>query len=319
MFVLLLITMLVTASQGCPFFQMIPTNVSSTTNYTLLSKAMVAGMSNAMTIIVCDEAIVQANEILPVINSSLSIMGVNPVGTEFAYLTITNLNLDSVFIVNASNSDLVIFENLNIVYEKTLFSVVGRSQLIVTNLKCWFGETCISVNTGTVGLTHPGVIVDTVGFIANDIGILWYNGYITCLHCTFYDSLVAAVLLRNLYPTPTDYITMYDHHYINVADPSAQQTGPGQPLMPPLSVSAAYVDGTDFYNCQTYVILPLPNLNGAFGDFSNGTCPICPDCGTVNVKASAAGEVIGGGIVLVAILLLCVLYSRNKPKPKAYK
>jgi hypothetical protein len=288
-------------------------------NYTSFASGLQAAMLNAIPLIVCDGAKVKQNETIPQITNSVNIVGENPIGQRFAYFTIENPDLAYIFIINTANTDIVLFENLNFIFETTLFQIIGDSHLTLLNSRCWFGDTCVEVATSQTALiVNPGLEADTVTFMANGIGILFISGYITCHHCTFYDSLVASVLLRNPTQTPNDYITMYDHHYENVLFPIAQQLlGPGGPLNAPSVISNSYTDVTNFFNCQSYKILPLPTLDGTFGGRSisaslSSTNTTCPDC---NCSQSVIVDIIMGMSFLIFLILLWILVSRNKSKP----
>lgn len=303
---------------ACPFYQNIATNISNTVNYTIFANGLQAAMLNDLPLIICDGAKVRLNETIPIITKSVTVIGENPVGQRFAYFTIENPDLNPAFVINAANTDIVMFENINFVFETTLFQILGDSRLVLSNSRCWFGDTCVEISAALTGIiAPPGLEADTVTFMANGIGILFYSGHIKCNHCTFYDSLVASVLLRNPTPTPADYIEMYDHHYANCLFPIAQQLlGPGGPLNAPSIVSDSYTDATNFFNCQSYKILPLPTLDGTFGgksfseSMTNTTCPDC-DC----ASASVIGDIIAGLSFLIFLMLIWVLVSRNKSKP----
>ena len=97
---------------------------------------MVAAMENNFCIIVCNNAIVFANETLPNITSSLCVTGDTPTGNVFPYLTVENNITSPTFFINASNSASVVFESINIINAGTLFSIVGESQLTLANMRC---------------------------------------------------------------------------------------------------------------------------------------------------------------------------------------
>jgi hypothetical protein len=304
---------LIPQTKSCPFYQNVPTNTTSTTNYTTLSSAMIAAMENNFCIVVCDKAFVFANETLPNITSSLCVTGDTPIGMVFPYLTVENNLTSPTFFINASNSDSVVFESINIINAGTLFSIVGESQLTLLNMRCYNGQVCVEVNSSTTrGLLQPGLYADTASFMANAIGILNINGWVNCKHCTFYDSLVSSVLTRNTSPNPWVYFEMYDQHYINSLYPIALQYAPGEPIAPPAGISSTYADSTNYFNCQTYATV------NAFGAGEGcPPCAACPSCSSRNILQVLFG--IGVWILVFACLFTCCRRNKTDKVKKSYQ
>ena len=302
--IIIILLALLGNSHSCPFYQLTPSNESATTNYTLLSTAMVAAMDNSYCIIACDGAVVQANETLPNITRSICIMGETPVGTVFSYLTIENNITTPTFFVNASNSARIVFENINIVNAGTLFEIVGQSQLTLLNMRCWFGNICVQVQTSTTsGLVPPGLFADTATFMSNAIAILNINGWVYCNHCRFYDSITASLLTRNPSSNPWAYFVMYDQGFINCLFPQGLQYAPGDVLSPPAGLSNYYVDSTNYFNSQTYAELQ------SFGAApACEPCAACPSCPSTNIVQLLFG--IGLWVLIIACVATCC--RRNK-------
>ena len=304
MFIFIVAALLLWQSRACPFYQNVPTNTSATTNFTSLGAAMNASMANDYCIIVCNGASVAANETLPVITSSLCIMGETPVGTVFSYLTIDNNITSPTFLVNASNAARIVFENINIVNSVTLFEVIGQSQLTLLNMRCWFGNICVQINTTTInGLVPPGVVADTATFMSSAIAVVQVNGWFYCTHCVFYDHATAALLTRNPSTNPWQFFVVYDQTFINVLYPYALQYEPGQTIAPPAGITATFVDKTNMFDCQTYAQV------FAFGDSGNcQPCSECPTCPSVNIIQIILA--IGLWIAVASCLAVCC--RRNK-------
>ena len=304
---------LIPQTKSCPFYQNVPTNTTSTTNYTSLSTAMIAAMENNFCIVVCNNAVVFANETLPNITSSLCVTGDTPTGSVFPYLTVENNITSPTFFINASNSARIVFENLNIVNAGTLFSIVGESQLTLANMRCWFGNICVEVNSSiTRALLPPGLYADTASFMSNAIAVVNINGWVYCMHCTFYDSLVASLLTRNPSSNPWAFFVMYDQHFINSLFPQALQYSPGDTIAPPAGISSTYTDSTNYFNCQTYAVL---NTFGA-----GETCPpcaACPSCSGRNILQVLFG--IGVWILVFACLFTCCRRNKTDKVKKSHQ
>lgn len=261
---------------ACPFYQLIPTNVSDTTNYTSLNEAITAAKTNNAPVMVCDGAVVTANETIDTIDQGVHIIGDAPPGKRKAYLTFETESDDFVFTIDAGNGDLVVFENINIVYDNYLFLVKGQSQLTLTNFTCWFGLKCVTVVADTTGVIPPGLVIESSAFMMNAYAIFHSSGHIRCTHCSFYDSLTGAVITNNTAQNPFSFINMYDHHYINVLFPIGVQ-GLSTSVISAPTFSDEYVDSTRFFNSQTY----FDPTSGAFGSDSGGgtaTLPPCEKC-----------------------------------------
>lgn len=306
----LALTILCACCQACPFYLDLPTLTSPTTNFTRFSDALAAAIANSLPLIVCDQAKITANETIPTITSSVVITGELTPGSPFPYLTVENLQLDPIFVIDAANGDVVLFENLQIDFKTTLFSIQGQAQLTLLNFKCWFGITCVQVSTLTTGSVPPGLAGDTAVFMGNAIGILHNTGFVTCNHCTFYDSLVAAILTRNPAPNPFIYITLYDHHYQNVLFPLAAQTAIEQPLVAP-ELSPSYVDMTDFFACFDY---QKPSSTEQL--FGSAGCPptttACPVCASCQNTSSPTQIIFSIGLLLLIAFVISTCASRNR-------
>jgi len=301
---ILLLVVFISQSLTCPFYQNVPTNTTQTTNFTTLGAAMNASMANDFCVIVCNGALVGFNETLPVITSSICIMGETQVGTVLAYLTIENNITTPTFLVNASNTARVVFENINIVNSGTLFEVIGQSQLTLLNTRCFFGNVCVKINTTTINaLLPPGVLGDTVTFMSNAIPVEQITGWFYCTHCTFYDSLTAALLTRNPSSNPWQFFVLYDQTFVNVIFPYALQPYAGAVLSPPAGITANFVDSTNLFDCQTYTQF---TSFGAAGD-----CPACAACpSTPSVNIVQILFAIGIWLLIFACYAVCC--RRNK-------
>jgi hypothetical protein len=313
----LVICMIYTAA-GCPFYQNVPTNVSATTNYTKLCDAIQAAEDNGAVVCVCDGAYVDVNETVCNISRGVTVSGCTVTGTIFPYLTLEN-NQTTAFYINVSNGEPVVFEYINIVFGVpfygTAFTVVAQSQLTLSNMRCWFGFACVQVMSQTVGLTPPGVVADTVGFISNDYAILHFTGFVTCTHCTFVNSLIGSLVTRNVFPPAsnnpwTAFFTLYDVHFMNVLYPMSIQLTLGGVMNPP-TLSDNWVDAQNYYTCQTYM-----TLNNTFGSPGQPLCPTCSPCSTTVVQI-ALSIAVWAFIYVCVMWLIAKLCGGSKKKKKS--
>lgn len=299
-----LLVCLAVRAWACPFYQEIPTNVSTTTNYTTLDDAIGAACVNFYIVYVCDQSAVGASETIRPITCPLHIMGTAQVGAVFSYLTIENTNTSTVvFLINTTSGASVVFENINIVSDHTLFSVVGESQLTLYNMRCWGGYKCVEVNTVTDSPLPAGLFADTVKFYDNAYGIFHASGYVRCYHCTFYNSITGAIITNSTAPDPWIYITLYDWDTPNVLFPMGIQYTPDGAVSAAL-LSAAYADRTMYRNTQTYV--PA----ASFG--SSDTCAPCAECEPcTSTRFTQIIFGIGFWAIVFACCLVCVTRSRS--------
>lgn len=309
--IIVLLACLVAQAWACPFYQEIPTNISSTTNYTTLDDAIGAACVNFYIVYVCDQASVAENETIRPITCPLHIMGTTPVGTVMSYLTIENTNSSDVvvFLINATNGAAVVFENINIVFDHTLFSVVGESQLTLYNMRCWGGYKCVEVNTVTTSALPAGLFADTAKFYDNVYAIFHASGYVRCHHCTFYNSITGAIITNNTSPNPWIYVTLYDWDTPNVLFPLGIQYVVDGPIAS-TALSPTYADQTNYRNTQTYV--PA----SSFG--SSATCAPCEECDScTSTHLTQIIFGIGFWAIVFACCMVCVVRSRsnkgNKP------
>ena len=287
---------------------MIPTNISSTTNYTNMNDAINAGKTNSFIVYVCHNAKIYENETIDVIDSGVHIMGDVSLGNVLAYLVVENMNEESTFVIDTPNGDVIIFENINIVAKNNLFTVVGQSTLTLYNVGCFFGQKCLVVATDTSGSIPPGVVAETVVFMSNVYGIFHATGFITCNHCTFYNQITGAMITNNTAINPWAFFSMYDQHYINTLFPMGYQTSITGAIAAP-QLSEDYIDKTKLFNCQTYFD---PTSSNAFGSGTD-TCPPCAEC--PSCRNTRLGEIIFG-IGFWAMVFACYWGISHKVSSK---
>jgi hypothetical protein len=191
------------------------------TNYSTFSAAYYSPEVNTtgLPLRVCDGALIPDTEILPTVNHDLYVIGDKISYNQNARLIIPRF-ADPVFEFAGFIS--VVFEQIQVEFNETLFVVRGTADLTLTDFRCWYGNTCVMVKTDIA----PGIglmVTDGV-FAFNGIAVKRFSGMVTLLHCTIYDMRIAGIVVTS---SDLGNIFEYGTHFFNVLHPFATQGGSG--------------------------------------------------------------------------------------------
>lgn len=246
--------LLADSAAACPFYQLQPGRV----NYTTWSDAYAAAVGNAIPVRVCDQAQIGATETPPAITAPVVVIG--DTSPQRACWSVENLGLAEVFAVESPG---VIFEDVQLYFNATLFAVRGAGHLTLTRSRLWFGQ--IGVDVATTGAPGTGLAGDHVKFMSVGYGVVTTAGEVECVDCWFINPRNASYVART--GAQLDVVVPLDNAFQDSAVPFGLQDAPGAPIFAAV-VTTAYRDRNQILSCRNYPDSCV-NFGSGGGDANN--------------------------------------------------
>jgi hypothetical protein len=198
---------------ACPFFTL---NGTIQTNYTNFTLAINTACNTTFDLWICDGGVLNSTDTVPFVmnNCFLKVHGktdINGTGAYFNTSAASGAFSATLPIFAISGSSRVSFDNLQILFSNTLFTVTQSAQLNLTRVTAFFGKQAVVVSplsTNTYPFIGTAFSVDfgSIGIVFNPISS---TTLLTCQFCYFSGLTTAGILLTagSLAQMNTNYVT----------------------------------------------------------------------------------------------------------------
>jgi hypothetical protein len=190
-FGLIIIILLIQNGIGCPFYVVNPrTNYSSLTSILSSNSVSLYGY----TAHACVGSMLQLNETIPIfINFSFTLIGDPDLITNQKMIFQVSSPIKSEVFLITGIGTVVVFRDLQFIYNTTLVIVGSESLLRIYDCYLWIGNIGIIIMTTTDSIEVSGFYGKNVVFGGNGIGIHQITGFAVCYNCRFLNSRIAGI------------------------------------------------------------------------------------------------------------------------------
>lgn len=273
---------------ACPFY----TLATGRTNYTNITAGTTAALASGTPLYVCDGAQVFANDTIPHVAATLTLMGA-PMPTVAPARLFVDYGVPVPLFALDGTAHMAVAE-LQFIFNTTLFAVADNAQLALDSVLFWWGDLAVNVIT-TDGNGAAGLVAAHTSFMQVGIGIRRTTGVATCRWCRFVEARAGAVVM------PIDTLVGIDlanSQFINML------TGPAIGLIAlngavsQIAMSSEYVLDNGLYDTRTFpTSCPVASNATGGGSLGGGKC---------NCSGSPLTIIVTIAVVLAAVALFIV-------------
>lgn len=252
------------------------------TNFTNYTTGAAAAMMMSLPLRARTGAVIQANETVAAITTSLTIIG-DLSGVNGAEITIET-NQSPIFVVSASGELLV--RDVQLYFNNTLFNTQQNGLLRLQNVIMWMGGIGVSVQNNP----GPGVGLVATNFQCFNLGTcllyLTTGASMNCTNCRFANARNTAVSVSSSTPSALIGLNILFSTWVNMQFFITVQSSPNAiPVQYILANNWGYINNNMILrsfteNCASPSPspTPLPFGGGGGSGSGSGTCPVCEKC-----------------------------------------